>query len=679
VESNYSNNRPCEKLFEPITFNGMTIKNRIVMTAMHLNYTPTGEVTSQFTDFYRERVAGGAGLIVVGGAPVNVIGGGSLMLGGWDDRFIPGLAEFVEEMKKTDPDVRLGVQLYHAGRYAWSLLTGQQPISSSAVSSRYNKETPRALEIKEMPEVQQDFADSALRFKKAGFDTIEIVGSAGYLINQFLSPAVNKRTDEYGGSFENRARFGIETVQRVRKSVGDDYPIFMRVAGADFVPGGHTNAESAEACALFEKAGVDAFSVTGGWHETRVPQLTMSVPRGAYAYLAQGIRNKVTVPVVACNRINDPQVGERILAEGRADMVGIARGLIADAELPNKAQAGSYRTIRKCIACNQGCFDHVFMGLDVNCLVNFRAGREGFYSTTKKADSPKNVVVIGGGPGGCEAARVAAELGHRVTLFEQQDKLGGGLRLCAAPPGREEFYELINFHAVCLAESNIDVRMSTTATVEAVKELDPDLVVYAGGAEPVLPALMQNTKHPNVHLAKDVLLGNVPCFGDTVIVGGGAVGCETALYLSHNDQMKSDVAAFLIRTGAETAERVTELINEPIRQVHLVEMLPKVGEDIGKTTRWTMMLELRRSGIAIYRETKVLAIKENGVRIQSESGEEGFIECANVVVATGYRPKTGFAESLVAAGLKVQVIGDAASPRMAINAIEEGFKAAWNL
>lgn len=668
-----------EKLFEPLTINKMKLSNRIVMTAMHLNYTPQGDLTPQFFDFYRERVAGGVGLIIIGGCTIDLVAGGTFMVGAWDDKFIEGHAKFVEAMKAENHDVKIGAQLYHAGRYAMSWLTGAQPVSASPLAAgRMNPEQPRALALDEIPEFQQHFVDAALRMKKAGFDSVEVIASAGYLICQFLSPVTNKRKDEYGGPFENRVRFGVETIQKTRLALGDDYPLFVRVAGADHVPGGHTNLEAVKVAEYFEKAGVDAINVTGGWHEAQVPQLTMGVPRGTYVYLAHNIKKKVGVPVVACNRINNPYLAEDILREGKADIIGVARGLIADPEFPNKAKNGKAHLIRKCIGCNQGCFDHVFMGSDVNCLVNYRAGRELKYSSSEKAPTSKKVVIIGAGPAGCEAARIAAERGHKVILLEKDFRIGGALHLCAAPPGREEFLEFVDFLDESLLDLGVDVRLSTEVTVDQVLKMSPDIVLFATGAIPMLPPFVENAKTKNLFLAKDVLNGKENCYGSTVIVGGGAVGCETALYIAHQGRLSAEAAAFLIETGADTAERVAQLLIEPVRQVTIVEMLPKIGEDIGKTTRWTMMLDLKRSSVAIRKETKVIILEENGVLIESDKNQE-LLQCDNVVIATGYKPENSFAKTLEEAGLTVKILGDAKSPRRAIEAVEDGFLAAREL
>ena len=408
-------------LFSPIKINSMTLKNRIVMTAMHLGYTPKGEVTDRLIDFYTTRAKGGVGLVIVGGCPVDEYGGMPSMIAIHDDSCIAGLERLTSAVKSRG--AKIAAQLYQAGRYTHSsMIGGRKPFSSSAVRSKLTGETPRALELEEIPGVQDSFAEAALRAKRAGFDAVEVLGSAGYLISQFLSPITNLREDEYGGPLENRMRFGLEIIQKVRKAVGPEYPLFVRVAGNDFMEGGNTNREARLFAIEAEKAGVDLFNVTGGWHETRVPQLTMCVPRQGYVYLAQGIKSVVSVPVLASNRINDPHAGEEILRSGSADLVTMARGLLADPDLPNKAREGKSRLIYHCVACNQGCFDEIFSLRPATCLVNPVAGREGevFVEPAKKA---KRVLVIGGGVAGMKAACVAAERGHTVSLVEQTDRL----------------------------------------------------------------------------------------------------------------------------------------------------------------------------------------------------------------------------------------------------------------
>ena len=326
------------RLLTPIDVGSIRLKNRIVMPAMHLLYTPEGEVTDQLVAFYAERARGGAGLIIVGGCTIDEYSGGANMIGLDHDRFMPGLKRLAKEVHSSG--ALIGAQLYHAGRYAHSALIGRQAIAPSAITSRFTREEPREMTKEDIKKVIDNYAKAAARAKEAGFDVVEILGSAGYIISQFLSPITNKRTDEYGGNLENRMRFGLEVADAVRKAVGKDFTVFIRIAGNEFVPGGNTNKEARIFAAALAGHGIDAFNVTGGWHETRVPQIPMEVPRAGFAYLARGIKEVVDKPVIACNRINDPMLAERLIIDGMADMVGFARGLIADPMMPEKLMQG---------------------------------------------------------------------------------------------------------------------------------------------------------------------------------------------------------------------------------------------------------------------------------------------------------------------------------------------------
>jgi len=581
-------------LFSPITINGMTINNRIVMTAMHLGYTPTGEANDRLVEFYRRRAEGGVGFIIVGGCIIDEFGGMQSMISLNDDRFIPGLARLTEAVKSSG--AKIGAQLYQAGRYAHSaMIGGREPISSSAVRSKLTGETPRALELDEIPGVQDRFAEAAVRAQKAGFDAVEILGSAGYLISQFLSPITNLREDEYGGDLKNRMRFGLETAGKVRAAVGPDYPVIMRLAGNDFMEGGNTNRESAKFAAEAEKAGIDMFDITGGWHETRVPQLTMGVPRKAYLYLAQGIKSAVSVPVLASNRINDPHVGEQILRDGEADLITMARGLIADPDLPKKTREGNTEKIFHCIACNQGCFDEVFRLQPVTCMVNPMAGKE-----TEKQSLPakksKKVLVVGGGPAGLKAACTAAERGHRVTLIEKDNKLGGQLLLNRLIPGREEMLTAARDLITNLKALDVEVLTGKEADPEFIRKLSPDAAIIASGARPIIPEI-PGMNGANVMQAWELLKGKKGVGRKIVILGGNALGLETAIYLATIGTLPPETLHFLWTNRAESMEALNSLLNRGIKDVTVVEMTKKAGKDIGLTTRWTIMAELKRLGV----------------------------------------------------------------------------------
>ena len=656
-------------LFSHIKINNMGLKNRIVMTAMHLGYTPEGQVTDRLIDFYSQRAKGGVGLIIVGGCSIDEYGGMVSMISIRDDQYIPGLQRLTESVKNSG--AKIAAQLYQAGRYTHSaMIGGRQPFSASAVRSKLTGEIPRPLELEEIPGVQDKFAEAAVRAQHSGFDAVEILASAGYLISQFLSPLTNQREDKYGGSLENRMRFGLEVVEKVRKAVGPDYPIIVRLAGNDFMEGGNTNKESKIFASEIEKVGVDLFNITGGWHETRIPQLTMSVPRQAYVYLAQGIKSAVSVPVLASNRINDPHIGEEILRNGQADLVTMARALIADPDLPNKAKSGKSDLIYHCIACNQGCFDSVFQMRPVTCTVNPRAGLEGELKPVP-ASEPKKVLVIGGGPAGMKAACTAAERGHKVILTEKASALGGQMLLNRLIPQRQEMVTAPADLATNLKALNVEILLNKEADATLVKELAPDAVVVATGANPIKPAI-PGIAGPNVVQAWDVLAGKAAVGTNVAILGGNAVGLETALYLANQGTLLPEVLHFLMASGAETLETLTKLLNKGNKSVTVVEMIKKSGVDIGLTTRWTVMAELKRLGVTIMTGTRATGVRPDGLEIEREDGPD-FLPADTVVIAAGSRSENRLSKELENLVPEVYTIGDAGDPRKALDAIREGY------
>ncbi|MBW2028909.1 MAG: FAD-dependent oxidoreductase [Deltaproteobacteria bacterium] len=658
-------------LFSPIMVRSLEIRNRIVMTAMHLSYTPEGDVTERLIEFYRARARGGVGLIIVGGCPIDEYGSMAGMVCIQQDRFIPGLKRLTSAVKESG--ARIAAQLYQAGRYTHSsMIGGKKPFSSSAVRSKLTGETPRALELEEIPLVQEAFAKAALRAKEAGFDAVEILGSAGYLISQFLSPLTNRREDQYGGSLENRMRFGIEVVEKVRRAVGPGYPVFIRLAGNDFMEGGNTNREARSFASEVEKAGVDLIDVTGGWHETRIPQLTMFVPSKAFVYLAQGIKSAVSVPVIASNRINDPALGEEIIRNGEADMVTMARALLADPELPNKAREGKAHLIYRCIACNQGCFDRIFQYKPVTCLVNPRAGLEKELEIAP-APNPRKVLVIGGGPAGLKAACTAAERGHRVTLVEKEPGLGGQVLLNRHIPGRKEMLRLVEDLTHNLEALGVTVMTRTLADRALVSSLEPEVVVLATGARPQVPDIPGASKS-NVVLAWDVLSGKITTGRRAVVVGGNAVGLETALFLASQGTLPPEVTHFLLVNKAETLETIERLLHKGNKEVTVLEMTGRAGADIGSSTRWTVMAELRRLGVRVQTGARVTEITESGVTFQREKeGTEDSLGADTVVLATGAEPENGLAKEFEGLVREIRVIGDAKEPRNALEAVREGF------
>jgi len=655
-------------LFTPIKVGKMELKNRIVMPAMHYLPSWDGLLLPHHTDYFVERARAGVAMIIIGGCTIDEYSGAPNMISVRDDKFIPALSTLAKAVQAHG--ARIAAQLYHAGRYVHSMLIGgQQPISSSSVRSRFTGETPRELSIPEIKQVQRNFALAAARVKRAGFDAVEVIASAGYLISQFLSPIVNKRKDEYGGDFENRMRFGLEVAREVRQEVGPDFPIVFRVAGNEFMEGGLENREAQVFCRELERAQVDMINVTGGWHETRVPQITMGLPRGGFAYLAQGIKQAVSIPVMACNRINDPLLADQILRDGQADLIGFARGLIADPELPHKAMGGRFDEINYCIACNQGCFDPIFDQKPVTCLVNGRAGAEGKL-TIEPATRKKRIMVIGGGPAGMEAARVAALRGHEVCLYEKGEKLGGQLHLAAVPPKRSEFLTFVRYLENQLRKLNVAVRTRTEVTPLHIKLENPDAVVVATGAEPLRPDI-KGLDRPNVVMAWDVLSGKVDTGKEVIIIGGGAVGLETAIFLARKGTIDAETLHFLMFNQAESLETLNSLLFRGLKKITVVEMLKKLGQDIGTSTRWTVIQDLARLGVKTMTNALAKEITAEGLIVDRE-GKEQLIRAETLVIATGAKAVNTLYENLKDHIGEIYLIGDAKNPRKALEAVAEG-------
>ncbi len=619
------------KLFEPIEIEGMRIKNRIVMPAVGTNFwSIDGAVTDKLLDFYEERAKNGVGYVVVGVAKIEPQFFGGLAV--HDDSYIPGLKKLAEIFHRYD--VKCAVQLWHPGRYEISLMDSE-PVSASGIPPPiFTKRKPKALSIEEIHKIQDEFVEAALRAKKAGFDAVELICSAGYLISQFFSPATNKRKDEYGGSLENRARFATEIIEKIKENV--NVPVGCRISGEEFVEGGNTLEDMKKIAKLLEEAGAAYFNVTAGWHESRKPLITMFVPRAAFVYLAEGIKSVVEVPVIASNRINTPEIAEKILQEGKADMVSMMRALLADPELPKKAMEGRNDEIRVCIACNQGCMDYAFQGRPITCLVNPVVGREAEFRDLK-AERNKKVVVVGGGPAGCKAAEMLAEKGHEVILFEKDGRLGGQLLLASKAPYAAEFGTIPEYFERVLPKKGVEIRLNSKVSVEEILSLDPDVVVLALGASPIIPEI------PGVEKALtafDVLAGKKT--GDRVVViGGGGIGCSTAAKLAVEG-----------------------------KNVTIVEMLKRIGSDIGISTRWNVLLFLSEKGVRMLTETKAVEIKDGGVVVEV-NGERKTLGCDTAVISVGTKPNDGLYEELKGKIKEIYLIGDCKSPAKALEAIKD--------
>ena len=662
-------------LFNPLIVGNMELRNRIVMPAIQHVYAPSGFVNKRLIDYYTARAAGGAGLLIIGGCAIDKVGrgttGGMLRLD--QDEFIPGLKELAVSIHNQG--AKLCAQLYHAGRYTHSRIINQTPIAPSAIASRLTGDIPREMTEQDITDVIESFVNAAERAKKAGFDAIEIIGSAGYLISQFLSPITNVRTDMYGGSFENRMRFGLKIVAEVKNCLGN-YPVFVRISGNDFMSGGNTNTEAVAFAIELEKVGVDCINVTGGWHETSVPQMTGEVPNGAFVYLAAAVKEAVQVPVIASNRINDPFLGEEILAMGQADLINMGRGLIADPELPYKAQMGKFNEIRRCIGCSQGCTDRTFNALDIMCTVNAFAGHEHELSI-KPADKVKRVLVIGGGPAGMEVAIIAAKRGHKVQLWEKSERLGGQILYACKPHGKKDFIQLVEQQSEMLKALKVDVIINKIADENAVLGETPDVVVVATGATPIVPPF-EVAEGSNIMQANDVLAGTAIPGKRVVVIGGGAVGCETAVTIADQGTINAEILKFLMVHEAEDCNILQKLVNTSAREVTIVEMMKGIGRDIGKGTRWTIMKHIKRLGIKKIDEGRVVAVTPKLVRV-NHNGELVEIPADSVILAVGSKENNAIAITLKGKVKELHVVGDAVKPRRLLEAMAEATEVALTI
>lgn len=665
-----------DPLFQPITINKLELKNRICMTAMQMNMITEFEVTDRICEFYAERARGGTGTISVGVISVDRRGTMPQCIGAHKDEFIPSLARLASAIK--DNGARAMGQINHTGRQAYSMFLpkGVDPVGPSAIHCKMTGSTPRELSSDEIWEIVDMHGKAAGRLAEAGFDIIEILMGTGYLVSAFLSPLTNAREDEWGGSEENRMKFGLEVLKSVRKAVGPDFPVTARINGNDLMKNGLGSAPHIRLAKALEAGSIDMICVNVGWHEARIPQITMGVPRCNYAYQARRIKEAVSVPIAASHRINNMDDARALIEMGFCDMIGMGRGLIADPYTAKKAQEGREDEIMHCIACGQGCFDHVFLLKPIQCTVNPEAGNE-LEGPITKAEKKKKVAIVGGGPAGMAAALAAHQRGHDATLFEKTNELGGQLFLAAAPPGREEFFEFIENYENRLNREGVKIETNHEVTADELKKGGWDSVILATGAKPIAPPI-PGADGDNVVQAWDLLSGNAAASGKIVVVGGGAVGVETAIALAEEGTLSAESIKFLLIHQVEEAEELRRLAIHGTNEVTLVEMLPRIGKDLGRSTRWTMIEDLDRYGVNVKAKTKVLEITREGVHVETKEGKE-LIPADVVVMAVGAAPYNPLEKELEGSGIDVKVVGDAGKIALAFDAVHQGHRAGREL
>jgi 2,4-dienoyl-CoA reductase-like NADH-dependent reductase (Old Yellow Enzyme family)/thioredoxin reductase len=619
----------------------MNIKNRIVLPPMGTRFASvSGAATQYHIDHYFARSRGGAGLLIVPWVLVDTTfekKTGRLRID--TDEHIRGLNDIVEAVHIND--AKIAIQLSLGGRaISKSEAVGGVPIAPSKAYCAPYGTTARELTLAEIDYIIEAFAQGAYRAKEAGFDAVEYHGASGYLISQFLSPFVNKRTDHYGGTPLKRLNFLLEIIERTREKVGKDYPQMVRISGDEFIEGGLTLEDNKFISKHLADAGVDCIDVTMGivesYHKAMPP---MCIPRAAYVHLAQGIKEVVDIPVITVGRINDPRLAEQLLKDGKADLVAMGRALFADPELPNKARRGEFDDIAPCIACNR-CEMATSRNVRVRCTVNPSLGNEKAYPMDPVSES-KRLLVVGGGPAGMTAATLAAQRGHSVTLYEMENQLGGQLVLAGTPPLKEEVTGYAEFLEKQVRKAGVNIVLGEKATPEVIERLQPEAVIVAAGARQIIPRI-PGVDGPNVVNAWEVLKGEAEATGKVLVVGGGMVGLETAEYL--------------VEMG---------------RKVEIVEMLPDVGMDMEPFSKVFLLERLQEENVRIHTSHRVNQIRENVVEATRENGEKELIEADTVVIAVGSRPNDELHGQLEGKLPELYKIGDCCEPSRILEAVRE--------
>lgn len=647
-------------LATPLELPHHTLRNRVVMGSMHTAFEEHPEGNLPLAAFYAERAKGGVALIITGGIGPNaegpVVEDGAKLTCEEEVAWHRPVTEAVHRHGG-----KICMQILHTGRYAIS----RQPVAPSAVPTPINPAKPRALSTEEVRQTVQDYIRCARLAQAAGYDGVEVMGSEGYLINQFLAPATNLRDDEYGGSLDNRHRFAEEVCRGIREACGPEFLMIFRISLLDLVENGSTWEENLILADKLQKTGVDMFNTGIGWHEARIPTIATMVPRAAFAEFTAKLKRAVSIPVIATNRINMPEVAENILQSGGADAVCLARPLLADPEWPNKAALRQDHTINTCIACNQACLDHLFEGKLASCLVNPFACHETRMKITPAA-APKNIAVVGAGPAGMAFADTAARRGYRVTLFDQADSIGGQLNIAKTIPGKPEFNETLRYFRHRLEHPNITLALGRR--VEAADLAGFDEIVLATGIRPRLPQI-KGIDHPKVLSYLDVLRDKKTVGQKVAIIGAGGIGFDTAEFLAHSGEDSAlNPDLFLKQWQIDTSLNARGALHSAqaalprsIREIWLLQRKEGTpGKHLGKTTGWIHRLTLANMGVTLWGGTEYLKIDDAGLHIR-RNGEESVLPVDNVIICAGQEPQQELAAALAASGSNqpLHIIGGA--------------------